>query len=230
MNFKLLISVFPPLIFIFTLLYSNKDENKTQFPTMQKISDSKYLFGQVLLDQKERFLEFNATTNQTNGLIEYALVHEDGKTHESLFRTKVRPQIIHACLLLLKIPVEQRFFTNLWAEKPSVIEFSKSSIDTKVFWEENGTSVSTSLENLALNSKNQQTLKEGVLIFTGSKKIEETYLAEMSGSIIAVYADEEAVINSSDHDSNNDDVWLANGKEMPEIEVPVKVRFLLPKL
>jgi hypothetical protein len=197
---------------------------------MQKISDSKYLFGQVLLDQKERFLEFNATTNQTNGLIEYALVHEDGKTHESLFRTKVRPQIIHACLLLLKIPVEQRFFTNLWAEKPSVIDFSKSSIDTKVFWEENGTSVSTSLENLALNSKNQQTLKEGVLIFTGSKKIEETYLAEMSGSIIAVYADEEAVINSSDHDSNNDDVWLANGKEMPEIEVPVKVRFLLPKL
>lgn len=230
MNFKLLISVFSPLIFIFTLLYSNKDENKTQFPTMQKISDSKYLFGQVLLDQKERFLEFNATTNQTNGLIEYALVHEDGKTHESLFRTKVRPQIIHACLLLLKIPVEQRFFTNLWAEKPSVIDFSKSSIDTKVFWEENGTSVSTSLENLALNSKNQQTLKEGVLIFTGSKKIEETYLAEMSGSIIAVYADEEAVINSSDHDSNNDDVWLANGKEMPEIEVPVKVRFLLPKL
>ena len=40
------------------------------------------------------------------------------------------------------------------------------------------------------------------------------FLAEMSGSIV-VYADEEAVINSSDHDSNNDDVWIANEKEMP---------------
>ena len=46
--------------------------------------------------------------------------------------------------------------------------------------------------------------------------------------MIAVYADEESVINSSDHDSNNDDVWLANGKEMPELEVEVGLRFHLP--
>ena len=51
----------------------------------------------------------------------------------------------------------------------------------------------------------------------------------MSGSIVAIYADEEAVINSSDHDSNNDDVWIANGKDMPELELPVIVRFLLPR-
>ena len=53
-------------------------------------------------------------------------------------------------------------------------------------------------------------------------------MAEMSGSMVAVYADEEAVINSSDHDSNNDDVWIAN-EEMPELEMPVVVRFLLPR-
>ena len=41
--------------------------------------------------------------------------------------------------------------------------------------------------------------------------------------MIAVYADEESVINSSVHDSNNDDVWLANGKEMPELEVEVRL-------
>ena len=230
MNFKYLSFYFSIKLLALGFSFASEDENKSNFPAMQKISDSTYLFGQVIIDQKERFLEFNATTNQTNGLIEYALVHEDGKTHESLFRTKVRPQIIHACLLLLKIPVEERFFKNLWSEEPQEIDFRKSSIVTEVFWEQNGTTVTKSLENLALNSKNQKNLQEGVFIFTGSKKIEDTYLAEMSGSIIAVYADEEAVINSSDHDSNNDDVWLANAKEMPELEVPVKVRFLLPKL
>ena len=46
--------------------------------------------------------------------------------------------------------------------------------------------------------------------------------------MIAVYADEEAVINSTDHDSNNDDVWIANEKQMPELELPVLLRFLLP--
>ena len=85
------------------------------------------------------------------------------------------------------------------------------------------------MEELAFNSKNQQSLKQNAFIFTGSKKIEGAYLAELSGSMIAVYADEEAVINSSDHDSNNDDVWLANEKQMQELETPVRIRFLLPK-
>ena len=93
----------------------------------------------------------------------------------------------------------------------------------------NGTTVSKSFEQLSLNTKNNVPLKDDAFIFTGSKTIEGTYLAEMSGSIVAVYADEEAVINSSDHDSNNDDVWIANEKEMPELESTVKVRFLLPR-
>ena len=44
------------------------------------------------INQKLRFIEFNATSNQRNGLIEYALVHENGKVHES----KIRPQILHS--------------------------------------------------------------------------------------------------------------------------------------
>jgi hypothetical protein len=182
-----------------------------------------------MIDQKNRILEFNATSNQRNGLIEYALVHESGKTHEALFRTKVRPQIFHACFLLFRHPREDRFFENLWSEKPNKLDFSKSRIRTEVKWDENGSTYKRSLEELAFNSKNQQSLKQNAFIFTGSKKIEGTYLAELSGSMIAVYADEEAVINSSDHDSNNDDVWLANEKQMPELETPVRIRFLLPK-
>jgi hypothetical protein len=182
-----------------------------------------------MIDQKNRILEFNATSNQRNGLIEYALVHESGKTHEALFRTKVRPHIFHACFLLFRHPREDRFFENLWSEKPNKLDFSKSRIRTEVKWDENGSTYQRSLEELAFNSKNQQSLKQNAFIFTGSKKIEGTYLAELSGSMIAVYADEEAVINSSDHDSNNDDVWLANEKQMPELETPVRIRFLLPK-
>jgi hypothetical protein len=198
-------------------------------PSLKKIGEDKFRFGEVMIDQKNRILEFNATSNQRNGLIEYALVHESGKTHEALFRTKVRPQIFHACFLLFRHPREDRFFENLWSEKPNKLDFSKSRIRTEVQWDQNGSTYQRSLEELAFNSKNQQSLKQNAFIFTGSKKIEGTYLAELSGSMIAVYADEEAVINSSDHDSNNDDVWLANEKQMPELETPVRIRFLLPK-
>ena len=219
------------LLSVFLILYfpSTAEEANETFPSIQKVGEAKFQFGEILIDQRERIVEFNATCNQNNGLIEYALVHEAGKTHESLFRTKVRPQILHASLLLLKQPVESRFFENLWSQKPRKLDMSKSRIRTEVKWDENGSTYQRSLEELAFNSKNQKSLKQKALIFTGSKKIEGTYLAELSGSMIAVYADEEAVINSSDHDSNNDDVWIANENQMPELETPVRIRFLLPK-
>ena len=43
--------------------------------------------------------------------------------------------------------------------------------------------------------------------------IEGTFLAESTGSILAIYADDNAIINNCDFDSNNDDVWIANEKE-----------------
>ena len=217
------------ILFFSSSLALKAESNQSRMPSLKKIGEDKFRFGEVMIDQKNRILEFNATSNQRNGLIEYALVHESGKTHEALFRTKVRPQIFHACFLLFRHPREDRFFENLWSEKPNKLDFSKSRIRTEVQWDENGSTYKRSLAELAFNSKNQQSLKQNAFIFTGSKKIEGTYLAELSGSMIAVYADEEAVINSSDHDSNNDDVWLANEKQMPELETPVRIRFLLPK-
>ena len=83
----------------------------------KRLGEAKFQFGEILINQRERIVEFNATCNQNNGLIEYALVHETGKTHESLFRTKVRPQILHASLLLLKQPVESRFFSKIYGLK-----------------------------------------------------------------------------------------------------------------
>ena len=217
------------ILFFSSSLALKAESNQSRMPSLKKIGEDKFRFGEVMIDQKNRILEFNATSNQRNGLIEYALVHESGKTHESLFRTKVRPQILHASLLLLKQPVESRFFENLWSEEPRKLDLGKSRIRTEVQWDQNGTLHTSSLEELSLNTKDKSSLRDGAFIFTGSKKIEGTYLAELSGSMIAVYADEEAVINSSDNDSNNDDGGIANEKQMPELETPVRIRFLLPK-
>ena len=52
----------------------------------------------------------------------------------------------------------------------------------------------------------------------------------MSGSMVAVYADEEAVINSSDMIAITTMSRIANEKEMPELESPVKIAFLLIRL
>ena len=63
--------------------------------------------GSITIHRKNNFISIPAVTNQISGLVEYGLVHENGKIHESLFRTTIRPQVFHTSLLLLKAkPVE----------------------------------------------------------------------------------------------------------------------------
>ena len=209
-----------------TQLFS--EDNVTKLPEIIKISDGIYQFGDILIDRKSNTIEIPAITNQISGLVEYGIVHEDGKIHESLFRTKIRPQILHTSLLLLKAKPVASFFENLWSDEPKVVNYDNYCFDIFVNWEMNGTKFNKTFEKLSINQNRKQSVEKKSFIFTGSRVIEGTFLAETSGSILAIYADDNAILNNSDYDSANDDVWIANKKEMPSLELPVTIRFNLP--
>tara|TARA_B100000212_G_scaffold271590_1_gene211014 strand:+ start:317 stop:1006 length:690 start_codon:yes stop_codon:yes gene_type:complete len=214
---------------LFNPLFLFAEDQNSSLPEIKKIADGRYAFGDLLLDREKRTIELQAISNQTNGLVEYGLVHEGGKIHESLFRTKSRPQIIHAAFLLLKHKPVDGFFENLWSENPQKLTYHDAFVGVEIKWDSNGTHKSEPLENMVINQTNEKGITPQSIIFTGSKVIEGTYMAEISGSILAVYADEDAILNSSDFDSDNDDVWIANEKTMPPLESPVRIQFLLPE-
>ncbi len=97
-----------------------------------------------------------------------------------------------------------------------------------VEWDDNGSQFSEALGRMTTKQTNQKTLDEKAFLFTGSKVIEGEYLAEMDGSIIAIYEDSRATINAIDEDNSNDDIWLANGKNMPPLGKTVRIRLILP--
>lgn len=202
-------------------------EEVLEYPKIFSTSTGSYQFGPIDIDQKNREFSFPAVCNQTSGLVEYALVHEDGKTHESLFRTKVSPKLIHASLLLLKEKPQPAFFKFVEENSPKLIQMPE--IEIMVEWEHNGSNHKTSINSMVLNQTDNRELSESAFVFTGSKVVEGTYLAEMDGSIIAVYHDNRATLNSRDLNSNSDDVWIANESKMPPKNLPVLVRFQLPK-
>ena len=70
---------------------------------VKKVGPKLYRVGDVTVDAKLGVAAFPAKVNQLVGLIEYALVTEAGKVHESFLSTKVRPSDIHAALLLLSV-------------------------------------------------------------------------------------------------------------------------------
>ena len=92
---KLRLNFMLSFLFLNSALLLLSESNQSRMPSLQRIGDDKFRFGKVIIDKKNRILEINATSNQRNGLIEYALVHESGKTHESLFRTDRQIQISH---------------------------------------------------------------------------------------------------------------------------------------
>ena len=220
------------LCLLFSSSFSEEEKitAATSFPEIKKREDGKYSFGEIIIDRVDRKLEFQATSNQVNGLVEYGLVHETGKTHESLFRTKIRAQMLHASLLLLKLKPAKNFFDVVWSDQPRAHTFPESMVRATAFWDENGTQKSVPLENLVTNYRQNRAITPNSMIFTGSKFIQGTYMAENSGSMLAIYLDDLAVINCFDFDNDNDDVWLANETLMPPLEMNVTLLFLLPDL
>ena len=217
------------LLFILNVPLENMlfSKDKMEYPKIFQTTSGTHQFGPIEIDQDKREFSFPAVCNQTSGLVEYALVHEDGKTHESLFRTQVNPKLIHASLLLLKEKPQPAFFKLVEVNSSKLMQMPE--IEIMVEWEHNGSIHKTWINSMVLNQTDNRELSESAFVFTGSKVVEGTYLAEMDGSIIAVYHDSRATLNSRDLNSNSDDVWIANESKMPPKNLPVLVRFQLPK-
>ena len=202
-------------------------EEAHPYPEISEIGPGRYQFGDILIDQNNREFSFPGICNQISGLVEYALVHENGKVHESLFRTKVRPRFVHACFLLLKEKPETNFFKIL---DGNVSEWTNlRRIELSIIWEQNNTYQEKPISSMVINQVDNRELASKSFVFSGSSTIEGQYLAEMDGSIIAVYHDSRAVLNSMDKQSNSDEVWIAHQIGMPPKDHPVRIRLKLPK-
>ena len=68
---------------------------------IEPLGGTRYRLGLMEFDKASRIITLPATVNMTKGLLEYVLVHESGKVHESLFSTKVKPAEFNVALLLL---------------------------------------------------------------------------------------------------------------------------------
>ncbi len=210
------------------LICASADENASQFPKILEVGEGMVDFGGILIDRVKRRISFSATCNQTSGLVEYGLVHENGKVHESLFRTSVRPRWIHACLLLLKLSPNPQILVKGESGEELAMNPIEGGVGVGVSWDENGTTRRKGIEAMIVNRNSDRLLAPSPFVFIGSRTIQGEYLAETEGSILAVFRDPNAVLTNVDSDSWLDDVWLAEGSEMPPKEREVEITFQLP--
>ncbi len=199
----------------------------------QPVRDGQLIrFGLVSVDPQARTASLPGRVNMSRGVLEYALVTDYGKTHESLFVTDAEPADLQAALLLLgaKPSGPASLATN---KPPSARPEHLVGIDAT--WDHAGTRTRYALHELVdlatADSTHSVTghLAPGRWLFNGSMITTEGFAAHFEGSVIALIRDPSAVLNNPRPDLDDDDIHVPASGRVPTNGTPVDIRFSFRK-
>lgn len=189
-------------------------------PTFRETAPGVFVLGGVTLRKAERTVSFPVEINQRSNLVEYVVVHNSGKTHESVFRTGADPLHIHLAMLLLG--VKSANVSNLGGSPKTPVPGQPVRIEAR--WRESGKEVLRPLEDLIVYTTNQlQTLPTATWTYNGSHVKSKRFAASDDGSIISLQEDAAALINNPLPSRFFDDLHLVNRKALPPEETPLEL-------
>ncbi len=198
------------------------DRHTFRISPPEMVSPGVYRIGEIVVNKTEKTITFPAVVNMNKGLLEYLLVRNAGKTHESLFRTAVEPYNLQIACLLLDL---------VGTDKPLAFQ---GAPDTP-----KGDPVSISVERVLDNGRSQTVNpKEWIVktvdgeqrnapdlnwIFTGSIISNGRFASQVDGSIIALYHDPVAMIDNASLGGESDKIWFVNEKTAPPVGTKVTI-------
>jgi hypothetical protein len=199
-------------------------------PAIEQLDATRYKLGTITFDKLSREIRFPATVNMTEGLLEFLIVHERGKIHESLFATDISPTQLNVVFTLLRYPASKEFYAiDVPSEREPGTEFPQVAADVKagarvivkVEWK-NGEKVRTVPVNEWIShAVTEKQMPNGPWVYGGSEISNGRYQAEATGDIAAIFLSNSAILNYPGQDNNNDDVWLPFPKRVPPIGTKV---------
>jgi hypothetical protein len=202
---------------------------------IKKVSDTEYTLGDIQFSSATREVRVPAVVNMTEGILEYALVHEHGKTHESLLRTKASPTELNVALLLCHYEPhikeaaqyleEPRPETKAKMEAPMEREGANQVRLTLEWTDKDGAKKTAPISAWIRDRQNEKPLKIDHWTYTGSFVSRTGYAAEDDGSHIAIYFDLVALMNLPDPGNRSDDRWNVEKGAVPPLDTPVTVVF-----
>jgi hypothetical protein len=151
--------------------------------------------------------------------VEYVIVTERGKTHESVLRTEVEPQHIHLALLLLdaRPPSSPIFPLDPTLPLPGV------PVEIEVGWRQDDREIRRPLEDLVVTRNRGNVLARGPWAYNGSYLSRSNFVAQQEGSIVALQVDPSALINNPRPGRENDELHHVNADALPLDSTPLTV-------
>jgi hypothetical protein len=181
-------------------------------------------FRGIHIDKEKRTVRFPAAINMKEGMLEYLIVAETGKTHESLLSTKISPYDIQVAMLLLGMAPAGK------ADSEPPGQLNKAYLSTapelkgekvSLFVEWPGHRVRA--EDLVWNLQENARMTEGPWTYNGSELYDGRFLAQVDGSVTALVRDSAALVNNPRPGNDDDQIWEVYSKVTPPVGTAVDV-------
>jgi hypothetical protein len=181
--------------------------------SIRQVGADDWEIGQVKLNKSRRTIAFAARIAERDRPLEYALVHQSGKVHESLLATEVPLRDVHVAVLLL----------HAVGQRPGIT----------VSWAKHGGAASLPLEELLRCQPDMPDVfrpaRDAAWIYHGSRFDPAGFAASREGSLIALIHDPAALVNHPAAAAlQRDDVFFARADGLPPDGVQVTVTLAFP--
>lgn len=188
----------------------------------EKIAPGQYRIGGININKADKTLSFPAFVNMEKGLLEYLLVRNAGKTHESLLRTAVEPYNLQVASLLLGLEGTSAPLT--FQGSPEIPKGDPVEI-TIQFDGKDGRKVTVKPEEWIMQVVDG--VKKDVppvrWVFSGSVVYNGRFAAQVDGSMVSVFHDPVAMIDNASPGGENDKIWFVKEGAVPPIGTPVTI-------
>ena len=179
--------------------------------------------GKVIFDQKSREIRFPAKVNMSEGLLEFLIVHENGKVHESLLNTDISPTHLNLAFTLLRYPASRELYPlpnetgGLSGQFPDVPADIKAGarVAIDVEWTDNGKTRRLPINDWIQHAVKTTAMPPGPWVYGGSEFYDGKFAPETTGDIAAIFVSQSALINYPGQDNRDDTVWVAFPKRVP---------------
>jgi hypothetical protein len=191
---------------------------------IKQTGPAEFEIGGIKINAVTREVRVPTTVQIKKAPIEYMLVTETGKTHESVLVTKVTPTDFQLAMLLANyqpgteglankdLPPDIRPLPPVTPKTPGA-----HRLTCTVEWKTKDSMKRAPLSEWALNINTRKPPPDlDTWIFNGSRFDEDGFRAEQEGSFIAIWLDGNAIINSPAQGNWDDALWISNPDAIPD--------------
>ncbi|MES2996558.1 MAG: YdjY domain-containing protein [Verrucomicrobiota bacterium] len=196
---------------------------------VEQVDTARFRIGAVVFDKSTREIRIPAVVNMTEGLLEFVLVHEKGKVHESLLSTRASPIHLNVAFKLLRYPPSPELHplpSPSGGKEPKFPEVTGpvkagARLLLRVEWNENGRARACPVTDWVQHIARTTVMPPTHWIYGGSEIHDGKFAAEVTGDIIDIYNTNSALIHYPGEGNRDDTLWQSFGKRVPPVGTPV---------